>query len=608
MNKTNDLDRRAAPLAYRRPHRRRPARRRWLVAAPALAAVLALGACQIGGARGAERDFSAGGWTPNTSGKIGGVSVGDLQEALKAQLEADARPKGVREQHWTHVKELYAAYDNAPLFLEEDGLRDRARAVVHALAVADSDGLSLDGYPIQELREALAEVKSGKPSAGALARADLLLTTSYVALGEDLITGQISPSSVSQNWHIDPQHTDVDSALARTLRAGRFDQALAAMRPQNDSYTLMRQQLGRYRQIVRNGGWARVPDGKTLKPGDRAPAARLDALRSRLQTEGLLGDAAATSAPAPRDTGRVGTRAPAAGQAVYDSVLAGAVATFQARHGIVVDSLLGGQTLESLNLPAEYRLGQIAANMERQRWLPRTLGRRYILVNVPAFHLQAFDSTGNDALDMRVIVGSEYNDRSTPTFADTMSYVVFRPYWNVPDEIAEKEIYPKQQADPSYFATRNYETFTEGGQTHVRQKPGGDNSLGLVKFIFPNEFAIYLHDTPEDELFKQDIRAASHGCIRLEKPAELAQWVLGWDAARVQQAMNSGPDDERVNLQTKLPVYIVYFTTFERDGELWFGNDIYDRDQAIVKAVTAAVQPNAAARAQADSLAQLIAD
>ena len=266
--------------------------------------------------------------------------------------------------------------------------------------------------------------------------------------------------------------------------------------------------------------------------------------------------------------------------------LAGALARYQAAHGIVVDSILGEETVKSLNQTPSYRLGQIAANLERHRWMPRTLGTRHILVNVPAFRLEAWDA-GKKALDMKVIVGEEYENRRTAVFSDTMTTVVFRPYWFVTDDIANEELWPKAQADPNYLAANNYETFQEGGQTRIRQTPGEENSLGLVKFLFPNDFNIYLHDTPNRELFGKDVRAFSHGCIRVEKPAELAQWVLGWDAARVQAAMTGTTDNVETKVPQRVPVYITYFTVYTQDGQLRFGNDLYDRDAQIVQALTA---------------------
>ncbi|HEY0970001.1 MAG TPA: L,D-transpeptidase family protein [Gemmatimonadales bacterium] len=568
------------PEAYRHSTSRRALRR--LLLAPLALAALAAAGCDRGDVREAEGMVAAEGWTPSAEA-IGDIPVGEVTNALRARLESGRRPAGITDGQWRRVTELYGAYAQAPLFLEADGLADRARAMVATVAQAPDDGLSLASYPLAELRDAL-EAARGDATADQYAQADLLLTATYVALGEDLLTGQIAPSSVSQGWHIDPQEVDVDSALARTLRAARFDQALAAMRPQEGGYQELRRSYAQYRDLAARGGWPTVPGGETLKPGQKAPTARLLALGQRLRAEGYLaGDSGASGASAtPR--------------AVYDSALAGAVARFQRRHNIVVDSILGGQTLESLNLSAEYRATQIAANMERYRWLPNSMGSRYVIVNVPAFRLEAFEA-GKPALTMNVVVGAEYEDRSTPTFSDSMSIVVFRPYWNVPDNIAEEEIYPKAAADPGYFAEKHYEEVTENGRTWVRQTPGDHNALGLVKFLFPNDFAIYLHDTPESELFKQDVRAASHGCIRVEHPEQLAQWVLGWDQARVRQAMYEGEDDHQIRLEHKIPVFIVYFTAYERDGELWWGNDVYARDTELVEKLRAsATTPAEAAR------------
>jgi len=190
-----------------------------------------------------------------------------------------------------------------------------------------------------------------------------------------------------------------------------------------------------------------------------------------------------------------------------------------------------------------------------------------------------------------VIVGAEYKDKNTPVFSDSMQYVVFRPYWNATDSIAVKELWPKVEADPTFLERNDYEIVNEGGKERIRQKPGDKNALGLVKFMFPNSFDIYMHDTPEDQLFAKDVRAFSHGCIRLEKPEKMAEWVLGWTPEQVKNAMESGTDDRRVNLKQKVPVYIVYFTTFMRDDRLYFGNDLYGRDGPLVAAVKNGAQP-----------------
>ena len=178
---------------------------------------------------------------------------------------------------------------------------------------------------------------------------------------------------------------------------------------------------------------------------------------------------------------------------------------------------------------------------------------------MPQFKLTAFDS-GEKSLEMKVIVGKDYEDKATPVFSDSMEFVIFRPYWNVTPAIAAKEIFPK---GPEYLAANDMEVYNDHGRQAVRQRPGPKNALGFVKFMFPNDFNIYFHDTPNHELFKKDVRAFSHGCIRVEKPAELAQWVLGWTPERVEAAMH-GTDNHQVNLPSKIPVYIVYFTTYRR--------------------------------------------
>jgi murein L,D-transpeptidase YcbB/YkuD len=530
-------------------------------------------------------------WRPAPT-PVRGLPPEALRGAVDARLAAP-RPAGVSETQWKRVRELYAAYDRLPLWLEEWGPRARARALVSELAKAPTHALRLSDYPLTALREALAAVRdtTSAPSAERLAAADILLSAAYVTLAEDLLVGQLDPGKESQDWHIDPQ-VDVDSALAQRLRLEPLDRAIAQLRPEDEEYDALREELVQYREHVTRGGWDSVPEGRALKPGAADSTARLDALVRRLRAEGYLGEDVQLTRPTPKvDSAGVADTLATLGLAVYDDEIAGAVADFQARHVIDVDSILGRGTVASLNVPASYRLGQIAASLERFRWLPRSFGQRYILVNVPAFQLAAYDS-GRKVLEMKVIVGAEYEDRRTPVFSDSMQYVVFRPYWNVTDEIAAKELWPKIAQDPGYMERNQLETFIERGKTRLRQKPGPKNSLGLVKFIFPNDFNIYLHDTPEEQLFEKDVRAFSHGCIRVEKPAELAEWVLDWPPDRVQEAMEMEPDNKAVSLPRKLPVYIVYLTSFTRDGRLYFGNDLYDRDGAMVAAMKEGAMPD----------------
>lgn len=513
-------------------------------------------------------------WSPAELKSVRGIPAPEIRTALQQRI-AQGKPAQLDDDEWAHVKALYKIYGNNPLWLTNDGLHDaRTTSLTKALLNAESEGMRMDVYPIGALAQAIVAAKADKPTAAQLADADVLLTASYAALGEDMLTGQVKPKSVNQSWFIDPQEENVDSALVRNLRVEALDKSLATMRPADEDYAALRQQLVRYREIVAKGGWKGIPHVKPMKPGQPINPQIAAVLRARLSAEGILPDSGAASS------------------GVYDAALAGAVAEFQRRHTIVVDSMLGNETVDAMNQSAAYRLTQIAANMERYRWLPRALGDRYIFVNVPAFKLEAYDK-GKLALVMKVIVGQEYEDKATPVFADSMEYVVFRPYWNVTPDIAEKEIFPK--ISPEYLAANNYEIYIENGARRIRQTPGPKNSLGLVKFLFPNDFNIYLHDTPNHELFKEDVRAFSHGCIRLEKPDKLAEFVLGWPMDKIHNQMENGPDNKTITLPKKLPVYIVYATTFMVNNHLHFGNDLYNRDDALVKAVAPAAMPSAAA-------------
>ncbi|HJQ11065.1 MAG TPA: L,D-transpeptidase family protein [Gemmatimonadaceae bacterium] len=547
-------------------------------------ALILLAACKGSETARAGKPENKQTWAPERLNSVRGVPATEIEARMKEKL-GGAKPAKIDDDQWGHTKRLYQLYGDNPLWLSPDGLhKTRTKAITTAILAANADGMRMEDYPIGELAQAIATLKQTKnPTADQLATADVLLTASYVALGEDLMTGQIDPRTVQQAWHVNPEEENIDSALVRNLRYEQLDRALATMRPTDDDYAGLSKELQRWREIAVKGGWSAVPNaGDNLKPGAKASPALLSAVRARLAAEGIA-PAGDTARPANSATSTSSTTS-----ATYDAALAGAVATFQARHGINVDSALGKETIDAMNVPARYRLAQIAANMERYRWLPRSFGRRYIFVNVPAFRLEAYDSTGK-ALEMKVIVGQEYEDKATPVFADSMETVVFRPYWNVPPNIAEKEIFPK---GPGYMASQNMETFNDGGRRGVRQRPGPKNALGFVKFLFPNDFNIYLHDTPNHELFNKDVRAFSHGCIRLEKPTELAQWVLGWPADKVEQSMRDGPDNRGVKIPQKIPVFITYFTTYINNGQLYFGNDLYNRDDKLVPLVGPGALPS----------------
>jgi len=295
---------------------------------------------------------------------------------------------------------------------------------------------------------------------------------------------------------------------------------------------------------------------------------------------------------------------------LYTGAVVDGVKRYQQRHGLHADGRLGAQTVKSLNTPLTARIRQLQLTLERWRWLPHSFPEPPVVINIPEFRLRAFDGEGLPALEMKVIVGKAIR-HNTPVFADKMEYVVLRPYWNVPPSIQRSEIVPAVRKDANYIAKKGFEVTRHGGEPvtsgpvsaevleqlrtgklAVRQKPGPTNSLGLVKLIFPNQNNVYLHSTPAQELFSQARRDFSHGCIRVEKPAELTAWALrnnpGWDLGRIRQAMTSGKDNQQVNLTRPIPVLILYGTAVaDEAGAVRFFDDIYGFDASLEKVLNA---------------------
>jgi murein L,D-transpeptidase YcbB/YkuD len=349
---------------------------------------------------------------------------------------------------------------------------------------------------------------------------------------------------------------------------------------------LLKQALARYRALSRDASLLDFSVSRVLRAGDTDAA--VPKMRRLLVA---LGDMAAPVAT-PVDSLR------------YDSVLVAGVRHFQRRQGYTADGILGPTTVARLRRPFPERIRQIALSLERWRWLPPSFAEPPVIVNVPAFRLYAFASSSDresDVLTMDVVVGDAFDSR-TPVFSDQIEYAVFSPYWNVPPSISRQELLPKARRDPGYLARANYEVVSNagtvlgtsasalsavaGGRATIRQRPGGNNALGGVKFIFPNEFNVYLHDTPSQKAFDLARRDVSHGCIRLAEPAKLAQFLLRdqptWDSARIDESMRR-TSELRVNLSRPVPVYIMYLTaTAREDGTMLFYDDIYGHDRTLI--------------------------
>lgn len=360
------------------------------------------------------------------------------------------------------------------------------------------------------------------------------------------------------NWFIPRKRVNMLSMLDTLVKEKGKD--INRYEPVNRQYALLRDQLKKYYEIQRLSTWVPLDlITKKLVKGDTGKA--VIQLKNKLS---LLGDLPVA------DSGNI-----------FDESLELAVKRYQLRYGLKEDGVVGGGTLKELNQPLDYRIRQILVNMERIRWVPQEPESDFILVNIPEFKLHVFEN-GQYAHNMNVVVGTATN--STVIFTGNLKYVVFSPYWNVPPGILKKEVLPAMAKDPSYLKRNNMEQYGNG---QVRQKPGPQNSLGLVKFLFPNNFSIYLHDTPSKNLFKQDKRAFSHGCIRIAEPTWLASWLLrsdsSWTDAAISKAMNAGKE-RFVTLQKEVPVFIGYFTAWvDREGRLNFRDDIYGHDKKMMK-------------------------
>jgi murein L,D-transpeptidase YcbB/YkuD len=332
----------------------------------------------------------------------------------------------------------------------------------------------------------------------------------------------------------------------------------------NERYKLLKVQLAKYLQITKDGGWQPISTtSKSIKKGTSLPV--VAAIKRRLQLSGDL--------PGNDTSG------------VFNDTLEMAIKNFQIRHGYKPDGVVTTSLIKEMNVPAETRLQQILLNMERMRWMPNEPKGNLIVVNIPEFVLHVYEGS-KKAFDMNVVVGKE--GHNTTMFTGDLNQVVFSPYWNVPSSIVRKEILPKMNANPNYLASQNMEiTGNEGSLPAIRQKPGGKNALGNVKFLFPNSFDIYFHDTPSKSLFSQDKRAYSHGCIRLSNPTKMAEYLLRnnpeWTPERIQDAMTSG-NEKFVRLKQAVPVFITYYTAWVDDnGQLNFRSDIYKHDSDLSK-------------------------
>lgn len=489
------------------------------------------------------------------------------------------------------LKQLYKRRDYQPIWTQASGLNHQGLLLFMYLRQADEHGLEPEEYNVSLISLCLNSLLMDNCENADL---ELLLSDAYLRYSTHLNRGRFSPTKTDKQWFIiDKQPWKPIERLEQALASDNLLQLLVQLPPQQPQYAKLKALLKQYRRLAADTLWPLLPQTPKLELGTRHPA--LSLVYQRLWESGDL---------------RVGYCADA-GLEVFDKNLQQGVKNFQQRHGLKPDGVIGPLTRAMLNHTLEERIEQIRWNMERWRWLPEDLGQNYITVNAASFELELIQE-GKKTDEMRVIVGRK--DRQTPSFTAQMSYLVINPSWNVPYNIAVNDILPKLRSDPSYLEHKNmslsdgksmldarYVNWNSFDSNHfpfrISQLPGDNNALGTIKFMFPNNFDIYLHDTPSRSLFKKSQRTFSSGCVRVEEPHELAQNLLGWSNKKLQAALRKGKT-QTVPLPTRLPVYLLYWTVWvDDDNNVQFRPDVYQRDTALQKAF-ASLNPTEPEQAQ----------
>jgi murein L,D-transpeptidase YcbB/YkuD len=520
--------------------------------------------------------------------------------ATARELLARATDRPLRAAEREAVERIYAPAGGRAIWSVMDtGPTRQALAVMDVLASAEDRGLESASYGVATLRVLAAEASRSPADA---ARFDVALTRAVTTMVADLHMGRIDPTTV--RFDLPSAHDRVDLAAVVMSVAGAGDVAAAVSRaePPYDGYRALQRALGRYRALAADPS-LRLPRrmARTIRPGDAYPDAPVVA---RLLE--ALGDLDSVAAPGVAPAGSV--TAPR-----YDGAVVDAIVRFQRRHGLEPDRAIGPATMAQLRVPLAQRVRQIELTLERWRWLPDVAPSRYVVVNIPGFRLYAFEddsAAGHPALEMNVIVGEAEGSHDTPVFTATMKEVVFLPYWDVPPRIARTELIPIFRRRPAYFDSEGFEivrrntadveaeTFRPtsanlarvvSGELRLRQRPGPANALGFVKFLFPNRYNVYLHGTPAQELFAHSRRDFSHGCIRTERPSDLAELVLVGQAPWTREAIDSvmnGDTTVHVPIARPVSVFVLYATAVvDAAGVVSFYPDLYRHDAALERAL-----------------------
>lgn len=510
--------------------------------------------------------------------------VDAVRQALHERVVAlrsngELRPGGGEIAARRLIPEFYAQRDYAPAWSSPD----RRRALLGAVDDSASHGLDPADYQVDLLRKLAGD---GVGDAGRLADRDLLFTEALVRLVYHLRFGKVDPRELYEEWNFTRSLGAVEpvQALEALVGADALGAAIERYAPRLEAYRRLRAALAAHRAMQVSGGWPSFPAGPTLRPGDRDP--RVPILRQRLKVSG--------DHPGP----------PPSHRALFDDALRDSVMAFQARHGLEPDGAVGRKTVAALQVDVGRRIDQIRVNLERLRWIAQDVGGDYLLVNIAGFNARLY-LDGKLAWQSRVVVGRPY--RKTPAFRAEMQYLVLNPEWVLPPTILKEDVLPKVASDRGYLAGHDMRVVSNAGRQidprevdwaryrkggfpyQIVQAAGPDNPLGRIKFMLPNPYSVYLHDTPAKTLFLRSERAYSSGCIRLERPMELALLLLGdpeqWSAEALEAEIAKG-ETRNVQIGRRVPVMILYHTAeVGEDGRTYFHPDLYDQDAAVLEAL-----------------------
>ena len=532
---------------------------------------------------------------PTSGGAPPQLPLADVAKAIERLVGGGNGDVDLQVGEGRELAALYQPGGYGPLWVDAEGRPGGlAREALPLLSGADSEGLDPEDYGAEALERRAARLAATVPPAsGDVAGFDVRLSLGMLRYLRHLHEGRIDPRAVGFQMAVPAEALDFPSLLRSALADGRIVEAAADLTPPFPQYRRLRAILAQYRSLAANAPVEPLPPpGRAVRPGGSYTG--VEALRRRLIALGdLLGDAAPPVEPT-----------------AYEGPLVTGVRRFQRRHGLAPDGVLGTQTYAALAVPIAQRVRQIELALERLRWLPGLRGRPAVIVNIPMFRLWAWDGgpwEGAPSFETNVIVGRAM-DTPTPVVVEEMRYLTFRPYWDVPQSILDTEVLPALERDPEHLVRQGMEivlgpgdearavpataenlSLLRRGLLRVRQRPGPENALGLVKFIFPNNEQVFMHGTPAQELFGRTRRDFSHGCVRVESPVDLAVWVLKdrpeWTRDRILTAM-AGPGPQQVNLRQPISVVLFYTTAAVVPGEdtIHFAEDIYEHDARMEQA------------------------